>query len=103
MKGTLAIGTERATNPGLCRQIVNLSIGAFGVKRVFGLWVERGDATSRAPKRTVHNRGSGAKIAKITVDDHDSRVRGRSGTALTGQEICKRVVGSRRFILSIAL
>lgn len=103
MKGTLAIGTERATNPGLCRQIVNLSIGAFGVKRVFGLWVERGDATSRAPKRTVHNRGSGAKIANITVDDHNSRVRGRSGTALTGQEICKRVVGSRRFILSIAL
>lgn len=49
MKGTLAIGTERAINPELCRQIVNLRIGAFGMKRVFCLLVERGDIMSVAP------------------------------------------------------
>jgi hypothetical protein len=103
MKGALAIGTERAINPGRRGQVLNLRIGAFGVKRVFCLLVERGDTMSRAPKRTFRNRGSGATIRKITVDDHNSRVRNRSGTALTGQEIDKRVVGSRRFISSIAL
>jgi hypothetical protein len=94
MKGTLAIGTERATNPGLCRQFVNLRIGAFGVKRVFCLLVERGDTMSRAPKRTFQNRGSGATIRKIAVDDDDSPVRDRSGAALIGQGIDKRVIGS---------
>lgn len=82
---------------------MNLRIGAFGMKRVFCLWVERGGPMSRAPKRTFRNRGSGAKIAKIAVDDYDSPVRDRSGAALTGQEIGKRVIGSRRFILTIAL
>jgi hypothetical protein len=103
MKGTLAIGTERSINPGRRGQVVNLRIGAFGMKRVFCLLFGRGDTMSRVPKRTFQNRGSGAMIRKITVDDHDSPVRDRSGTALTGQEIDKRVIGKRRFIMSIGL
>jgi hypothetical protein len=94
MKGTLAIGTERAINPELCRQIVNLRIGAFGMKRVFCLLFGRGDRMSRAPKRRFQNRGSRAMIRKIAVDDHDSRMRGDFGVALIGQGIDKRVLES---------
>lgn len=54
----------------------------------------------RARTPTFQNRGSDAKIAKITVGNDTPRVKGRSGAALIGQEIDKRVIGSGRLTFS---